>query len=120
MAQAQSFHPTIIQRLTNVAVRHGPFGSPWENTQPGAGLRQAARMIGMIIGALLAFLGVIFLVLMIRAGIRWMLARGNESEIEGAKATIRSAIFGLLIVALSYAFVSLVGALVLNTRLLRG
>lgn len=112
--------PAIMGRLINAAVLHGPFGNPWEDTQPGAELRYAARIVGLIIGSLLAFLGVVFLILMIGAGVRWMLARGNEAEIEKAKATIKSAAVGLLIVALSYALVTLVGRLVVDIGLLPG
>lgn len=119
-AAARAQPKTIMGRLIQVAVGYGPFGNPWEDTQPGAELRYAARIVGLIIGSLLAFLGVVFLILMIGAGVRWMLARGNEADIEKAKATIKSAAVGLLIVVLSYSFVTLVSALVVETGLLGG
>ncbi|MDO8560071.1 MAG: hypothetical protein Q7S23_03500 [bacterium] len=110
---------TIMGRLINVASVFGPFQTI-DDTEPGAGLRRAARIIGLVIGSLLAFLGVVFMLLMISSGIRWMTARGNESEIEKAKETIKSAAIGLLVVVLSYAFVTLISRMVVDTGLLRG
>ena len=109
---------TIMGRLVNTASIFGPFQTI--DNEPGAGLRQAARIIGLIIGSLLAFLGIVFMLLMISSGIRWMTARGNESEIEKAKETIKSAAIGLLVVVLSYAFVTLISRMVVDTGLLRG
>lgn len=59
--------------------------------------------IGKIIGALLSFVGVVFLVLMIYGGFTWMMARGNEQEVTKAKSLIEAAIIGLVIVLAAYA-----------------
>ena len=61
------------------------------------------EVIGIAIKGLLTFLGVIFLGLMIYGGYKWMLARGNEQEVEAAKNTIRNAIIGLIVVLGAYA-----------------
>lgn len=58
--------------------------------------------VGRIIGVAISFLGVIFLLLMIYGGFRWMMAHGNEQEIEKAKGIIQTAIVGLVIVLLAY------------------
>lgn len=50
----------------------------------------------------LSFLGVIFLVLAIYAGITWMTSQGNEKAIEKAKNILTNSIIGLVIVALAY------------------
>ncbi len=65
--------------------------------------------IGSLLGAALSLLGVIFLLLMIYGGFRWMLARGNEQEIEKAKNLIQAAVIGLMIVLSAYAITSLIG-----------
>jgi cbb3-type cytochrome oxidase subunit 3 len=70
--------------------------------------------IGKIISLVLSFIGVIFLILMIYAGYIWMLARGNEQQIEKARNIILSSIIGLIIVLCAYAvtffFMSNIGA----------
>jgi cbb3-type cytochrome oxidase subunit 3 len=59
--------------------------------------------LNSIIAVILSFLGVIFLVLMIYGGITWMIARGNEKEVEEAKKIIIRSVFGLIIVSAAYA-----------------
>lgn len=59
--------------------------------------------VGMLISVFLGFVGVIFLGLTLYGGLIWMLARGNEQEIEKAKRLIESAVIGLAIVLAAYA-----------------
>jgi hypothetical protein len=59
--------------------------------------------IGLMISAFLSFLGVIFLILIIYAGILWMIAEGDEAKVEKAKAILTRAIVGLIIVLAAYA-----------------
>lgn len=59
--------------------------------------------IGSLINIVLSFLGIIFFVLIVYAGITWMTSGGNEQKIAKAKETIVSATVGLAIVMLSYA-----------------
>lgn len=70
--------------------------------------------IGKIIGAGLAFLGVIFLVLIIYGGFTWMLSRGNEQAVSKAKDTIGAAIVGLVIVLAAYALTTFIGEALTN------
>lgn len=58
--------------------------------------------IGGIINIVLSFLGIIFFVLIVYAGIVWMTSGGNEQKIAQAKETIVSATIGLAIVMISY------------------
>lgn len=61
------------------------------------------NIVSKVISAVLSLLGVIFLILMIYGGFIWMMARGNESEVEKAQGIIRAAIFGLVIILAAYA-----------------
>ncbi len=61
------------------------------------------EIVGKIIGVFLSIFGVIFMVLVIYGGYKWMMASGREEEIKKAKDTIRSAIIGLIIVIAAYA-----------------
>ena len=70
--------------------------------------------IGQIIGLVLSFIGVVFLVLMIYAGITWMTAQGNDQTISKAKDLIVSSIIGLIIVLAAYAITSFIGAQILQ------
>lgn len=51
-----------------------------------------------IINAILAFLGLFFLILIIYAGFQWMMSGGNEEIITKARKRLINAIIGLLIV----------------------
>jgi len=66
------------------------------------------KIIGNVVKAGLGLVGVVFLILMIYAGIRWMTARGNATFAENAKDTITRAVIGLIIVASAYAITSFV------------
>jgi hypothetical protein len=77
----------------------------------GAASAQGAQLpvlIGRIIRVLLSLLGIIFVVLMVYAGFKWMTARGESEPIDEAKSTIRSAIIGLIIIFLAYAITGFV------------
>jgi len=65
-----------------------------------------------IISILLSLLGLAFLILIIYAGFKWMLARGEEEEIEEAKDTIKHGIIGLAIILLSYSIAYLIYTLI--------
>jgi cbb3-type cytochrome oxidase subunit 3 len=70
---------------------------------------------GNIIGFLLGFLGVAFLGYMIYAGYTWMLARGNQQEVDNAKRMIEQAIVGLVIVLAAYVITYAVGQIFFMT-----
>ncbi len=70
--------------------------------------KDVSTAIGNVIGALLSLISVIFFVLMIYGGIRWMFARGNEDEAKKAADTILAAIIGLIIIVASYALTNFV------------
>jgi hypothetical protein len=60
-------------------------------------------LVGMVITTFLSLLGVIFLILIVYGGYLWFIARGDESKIEKARATITNSIIGLIIVLAAYA-----------------
>lgn len=64
---------------------------------------------GQIIGTVLSFVGVIFLILMIVAGVRWMTAQGNDQQVTKAKDQLINAIIGLVIIFAAYAITNFVG-----------
>lgn len=54
-----------------------------------------------IINQLITFVGVIFLLLLIYAGYLWMMARGNEEEVNKAKKITRETVIGLILILLA-------------------
>jgi len=72
--------------------------------------RTPVDFYGILIKAFLGFLGVIFLLLMIYAGYLWMMARGNQAEVDKAKKLIESAVIGLVVVLGAYAITLFVGS----------
>ena len=59
-------------------------------------------LVARIIRIILSLLAIIFLVLTIVAGFRWMTAAGNEEAVKKAQGTIKTAIIGLVIVLAAY------------------
>lgn len=55
-----------------------------------------------IIGMVLSFLGVIFLVLTILAGFNYMTAAGNEEKVKNATKQLSQAVIGLIIILSSW------------------
>ena len=74
-----------------------------------------AQIFGKVVNGILSFIGVIFLVLMIYGGYKWMMSAGNEQEVAKAKNTIKAAIIGIVIVLAAYAITSFIGTAISST-----
>lgn len=57
----------------------------------------ATTIVGDIINVVLGLLGVIFLILLIYAGILWMTAAGNSDQVDKARNILVTSIIGLVI-----------------------
>lgn len=68
-----------------------------------------ATKAGQIIGLVLSFIGILFLALMIYAGIMWMTAAGNEQRIASSKDLLINATIGIVIVFAAYAITVFIG-----------
>jgi len=55
-----------------------------------------------VIKVFLSFLGLIFLILIIMAGYKWMMAGGNSDQVDEAKSSLSRAVIGLAIVVFAY------------------
>ncbi|MFA5644493.1 MAG: hypothetical protein WC928_03140 [Patescibacteria group bacterium] len=78
--------------------------------------RFVSSRLGILIGAILSFIGVIFMVLIIFGGIQWMTARGNEQQVEKSKNLIIQAIIGLIIILSAYAITAFIGRQLTDTN----
>lgn len=74
------------------------------NTDPSKeGIPAYVDLVGQVLNAFFAVVGIILIVLMIHAGYLWMTARGAEEQVTKAKDQIRQAIVGFIILAGAYA-----------------
>lgn len=85
-----------------------------EINESGGAENFIATKTGRVIGQVLSFLGVIFLILMIVGGIQWMTAAGNQERVAKAKQLITSAIIGLVIVFSAYAITAFIGTILIS------
>ena len=79
-----------------------------------------STIIGKVVGAVLAFLGVAFFVLIIYGGYMWMFSMGNEQTATKAKDIIIAAVIGLVIVLAAYAITSYIGTFVVPSATTAG
>ncbi|MCG2701081.1 pilin [Candidatus Parcubacteria bacterium] len=61
-----------------------------------------------VIKVFLTLLGIIFLVLIMLAGYKWMTSQGNQEKVDEAKKEITRAIIGLIIIMAAYAITSFI------------
>ena len=97
----------VLLFVASPALAQDSLFSGLEETAGNAGLSagqegNVALLVGDIISAALGFVGVLFMVLIIYGGVRWMTAGGNEEAVSQAKRIIRNATVGLAIVVVSY------------------
>ncbi len=123
-------HILLVPALFTLMVL--PFSVDAYNFKDNSGIRQVAegggyvdsglenlsvaRMIARVITAILGFLGIFFFLLTLYAGLTWMLSRGNSQDIEKAKKTLQNALFGLIIVIVSYSLTSFIMKSILDAR----
>mgnify|MGYP001426158266 CR=1 FL=1 len=89
------FADSPMDRLQNVGGEGG-----FETSKSSTDL---PTIVGDIISVFLGLLGIIFLVLIVYAGFRWMIAAGRDQMIDEAKTTLIRATVGLMIVVAAYA-----------------
>ncbi|MDO8560073.1 MAG: hypothetical protein Q7S23_03510 [bacterium] len=85
-----------IGKVINKAMRDTALfaGFVPENGQP----RNFIQILGGYTNGIITLLGLIFLVLIIWAGFKWMTAAGNEDQVTKARGYIKNAAIGLTII----------------------
>lgn len=71
-------------------------------------------VVATVIQGLLGIVAVIFFVLVIIAGIKWMMAGGNEETVAKSKQQILNGALGLIVIIFSYAITSIIFNIILN------
>jgi len=69
-----------------------------------------STVVGRMISVILGISGILFLCLMVYAGILYLTANGEEAGVKKAKQLITSAIIGIIIIMASYAITAYVVA----------
>ncbi len=67
--------------------------------------------LGTVVFTIVSFLGILFIILIIYGGYVWMMARGNDNEVDKAKKIIKDAIIGLVVLTASYSIWLLVSSI---------
>lgn len=67
-----------------------------------ASSRAPQQIITSIILYILGFVGLIFLVMIVMAGIKWMTAGGNADQADKARSQIKNAVIGFAVVMIAY------------------
>jgi len=97
-----NFNLLPLQAATSSPISNMDKQNAAFNKTAGFQASDLGTIISLVIKTILGLLAVIFLVLIISAGFKWMTAGGNEQQIKDAQGTIKTAIIGLLIVLAAY------------------
>jgi len=104
---------TTLNGLNQTANEVGAFQEQTGQTNEVYG-KFIQTKAGQIVGFILSFIGILFLILTVYAGIMWMTANGNEEQVRKARTLIINAIIGIVIVFAAYAITSLIGSEVIK------
>lgn len=99
-AFASSSSPDSLQ-ITNGAAWN-KFADRTGYKDPNESQDELPDVIGEIIAQVLGLMGVIFAVLIIYSGIRWMTAAGDSGRVEKAKNILINSVIGLIITLAAY------------------
>ncbi len=110
------FAPNISLAASSTANTNNTLSNLETTVDSTGGAKTALTKMGdiqggaaSVIGTILSFVGVAFLILMIYGGILWMVSQGNDTQIKKAKDIIINGIIGLVVVIFAYAITSYIG-----------
>ena len=64
--------------------------------------------VGKVISIVLSMVGILFFLIIVYAGLTWMIARGNTEKVDKSKDMIEGAVIGLIIILAAYAITKFV------------
>jgi len=70
------------------------------------------ELLGLTAGFMkwaMGFLGILFFVMMLIGGIRWMSAQGDEKKVESAKNLLTAGVIGMIIVVAAFSITAFLG-----------
>ena len=85
----------------------GPSGIPTGGIETG----DLNHILGVLIGVIFVFSVLFALVNMVRAGLNWIMSRGDKEKLQTARSRIQYSVLGLVVIFLSFLIVNLIGHL---------
>lgn len=73
-----------------------------------AGSKTVPGIVGRVVAIVLSLMGIVFFLLILYAGLSWMIARGNTEKIDAAKDVLEGAVIGLILIMAAYAIATFV------------
>ena len=73
-----------------------------------AKISDLGEIFGNLVSAILGFAGIVFFILLISGGFKFITSGGDPKAVESAKKTLTYAIGGLIVLLLSYLFLILI------------
>ena len=95
--------PQITSATSGVDVVTGSLEETAQQAELGSQPTDLSSLIGTVINYLFGLLGVIFLLVVLAGGLRWMTAGGNEEKVKKGRDTLIWASLGLVVIFSSYA-----------------
>lgn len=96
--------PVFAQGIKNAT---GPLSQVGQKTGTDT-QTDISTVAGITINAALQLVGLIFMLLLVYAGVLWMTARGEEGQIEKAQKIIIASVIGMIITISAYAVTTFV------------
>lgn len=87
---------------SETAKKQGEQAEAFLNSSGYQGKATVGDIVATTVKAVLSLLAIIFLVIIIINGYKWMMAGGNEDQVKEAKQSIKNATIGLIIVLAAY------------------
>ena len=100
--------PQITSATSGVDVVTGSLEETAQQAELGSQPTDLSSLIGTVINYLFGLLGVIFLLVVLAGGLRWMTAGGNEEKVKKGKELANWGINGIIVIFLAYALVYVV------------
>ena len=114
LAAVMSLLPMMVEAASGVGTKILDLMSDTRRAAQLPTTQEPAAVVGIVIQGLLSIVAVIFFVLVIIAGIKWMMAGGNEETVTKSKQQILNGALGLIVIIFSYAITSLIFNIILN------
>lgn len=95
--------PTATGAMTGITKGISDF-----NTTAGLPTGNLIAVITGIVKSLLALMGLVLVILILYAGFTWMTAQGDEKKVDTAKAIIKNATIGVILIIISYALATFI------------
>lgn len=74
-------------------------------------LKDLEKVFGRFIGVIIPFGGIVLFVMLMYGGIRYISSGANPRNVEAAKNTLTYAIFGIVLLAMAYLILVIIGLL---------